>query len=300
MCPGKEDACYSILNCKCHTSYVLCIYVSETSASSIQDSTPSGIANVWHSSTHTCISTQAHAQTRHRQTQTNTHTHTKDIDTHKQTHKYTLHNSQVPLRDRKQWLSDRASSLQKLDASMLQVGVVVRQIDAFNQEQEVSAWGFGLGSLCFAVARRTHATCCRWVWLLGQLMQWTTKNKRFRPRGPLLCNSQTHPCYVLQVGLFVSRVGQNHIYMRCIYGVISRELTKYTVIHSVYIRFWPTLLMRRTDATNTQKQVAALSGLLPCGESGKTPVHVRCLQHGKNSLRLFPAGSSSMVSLHRK
>jgi len=39
----------------------------------------------------------------------------------------------------------------------------------------------------------------------------------------------------------VSRVGQNHIYIRCIYGIFGREITKYTVIYGVYIRFWPTL-----------------------------------------------------------
>jgi hypothetical protein len=31
------------------------------------------------------------------------------------------------------------------------------------------------------------------------------------------------------------------IYIRCIYGVFGREITKYTVIYGVYIRFWPTL-----------------------------------------------------------
>ena len=39
----------------------------------------------------------------------------------------------------------------------------------------------------------------------------------------------------------MSRVGQNHIYIRCIYGIFGREITKYTVIYGVYIRFWPTL-----------------------------------------------------------
>jgi len=35
------------------------------------------------------------------------------------------------------------------------------------------------------------------------------------------------------------------IYIRCIYGIFGREITKYTVIYGVYIRFWPTL---RTNA----------------------------------------------------
>ena len=31
------------------------------------------------------------------------------------------------------------------------------------------------------------------------------------------------------------------IYIRCIYGNFGREITKYTVIYGVYIRFWPIL-----------------------------------------------------------
>jgi hypothetical protein len=33
------------------------------------------------------------------------------------------------------------------------------------------------------------------------------------------------------------------IYIRCIYGVFGREITRYTVIYGVYIRFWHTLYM---------------------------------------------------------
>ena len=31
------------------------------------------------------------------------------------------------------------------------------------------------------------------------------------------------------------------IYIRCIYAIFGGEITKYTVIYGVYIRFWPTL-----------------------------------------------------------
>ena len=41
--------------------------------------------------------------------------------------------------------------------------------------------------------------------------------------------------------LRIIRVGQNHRYIRCIYGIFGREVTKYTVTYGVYIRFWPTL-----------------------------------------------------------
>ena len=32
-----------------------------------------------------------------------------------------------------------------------------------------------------------------------------------------------------------------YIYIRCIYGIFGWEITKYTIIYGVYIRFWPTL-----------------------------------------------------------
>jgi len=31
------------------------------------------------------------------------------------------------------------------------------------------------------------------------------------------------------------------IYIQCIYGIFGREITKYTIMYSAYIRFWPTL-----------------------------------------------------------
>jgi hypothetical protein len=31
------------------------------------------------------------------------------------------------------------------------------------------------------------------------------------------------------------------IYIRCIYGIFDREMTKYTVIYGVHTRFWPNL-----------------------------------------------------------
>jgi len=37
------------------------------------------------------------------------------------------------------------------------------------------------------------------------------------------------------------------IYIRSIYGIFGREITKYSVIYGVYIRFWPTLLIYTVD-----------------------------------------------------
>jgi len=42
------------------------------------------------------------------------------------------------------------------------------------------------------------------------------------------------------------RVGQS-IYTRCIHGIFGREITEYTIIYGVHIRFWPTLCMYRVD-----------------------------------------------------
>jgi hypothetical protein len=38
------------------------------------------------------------------------------------------------------------------------------------------------------------------------------------------------------------------MYIRCIYGVVGMEITKYTVIHGVYIRFWPALRIFSSSA----------------------------------------------------
>jgi len=49
---------------------------------------------------------------------------------------------------------------------------------------------------------------------------------------------QTLHSYVC-VGTFVGLT--RTMYIRCIYSIFGREITKYTVIYGVYIRFWPTL-----------------------------------------------------------
>jgi len=36
------------------------------------------------------------------------------------------------------------------------------------------------------------------------------------------------------------------IYIRFVYDIFGREITKYTVIYGAYIRFWPALDMFRT------------------------------------------------------
>ena len=55
---------------------------------------------------------------------------------------------------------------------------------------------------------------------------------------------EPEPAALSVAQLLISRVGQNHIYIRCTYGIFGLEITKYTVYIHVYIRFWPTLLIR--------------------------------------------------------
>jgi len=50
------------------------------------------------------------------------------------------------------------------------------------------------------------------------------------------------------------------IYIRCIYGIFGREITKYTVIYGVYVRFWPTLKMMRATTSVFRKVLKALFG----------------------------------------
>jgi len=40
------------------------------------------------------------------------------------------------------------------------------------------------------------------------------------------------------------------INIRCIYGIFGREITKYTVIYGVYMRFWPTLCIYDVNTVN--------------------------------------------------
>ena len=69
----------------------------------------------------------------------------------------------------------------------------------------------------------------------------------------------------------MSRVGQNHIYIRCKYGISGWEITRYTVISSVYIRFWPTLFMSHESKVRTPKR-GAESVVLSCAP-GSDSVH---------------------------
>jgi hypothetical protein len=75
-----------------------------------------------------------------------------------------------------------------------------------------------------------------------------------RPRVATKSGAQTHS---LCLGL------ARTIYIRFIYGFFGREITKYTAIYGVYIRFWPTLPVlferhevgRQKDVKNRQARL---------------------------------------------
>jgi len=61
----------------------------------------------------------------------------------------------------------------------------------------------------------------------------------------------------------MSRVGQNHTYIRCIYVNFGREVTIHTVIYRVHIRLWPTLHMRPAQLQTPATHLLTSMPLLP-------------------------------------
>ena len=59
--------------------------------------------------------------------------------------------------------------------------------------------------------------------------------------GRILRRCKVTPCIILYVLICVGLA--RTMYIRCTYGIFSREGTKYTVVYDVHIRFWPTLHM---------------------------------------------------------
>ena len=53
------------------------------------------------------------------------------------------------------------------------------------------------------------------------------------------------------------------IYIQCMYGNFGREITKFTVIYGVYIRFWPTLHVCETQVDVSQHFLHQELSVLP-------------------------------------
>jgi len=66
---------------------------------------------------------------------------------------------------------------------------------------------------------------------------------------------------IVRTCLHIYWVVQNHvIFIRCVYGIFSREITIHTVIYGAHIRFWPTLhtyhcVSHPVSPTNSKNEV---------------------------------------------
>jgi len=89
--------------------------------------------------------------------------------------------------------------------------------------------------VCYCVPSRYALFCYK---LCSHRADIDGANLDSRPIWPPATDSACcqHCSYCFKSGLARS------IYIRCVYGVFGREITTYTVIYGVYIRFWPTLL----------------------------------------------------------
>ena len=67
-----------------------------------------------------------------------------------------------------------------------------------------------------------------------------------RCRYTVLANPRWDACFAFLLGVKSTRTQGTYlglartVYIRCIHGIHGREISKYTVIYGVYIRFWPT------------------------------------------------------------
>ena len=89
-----------------------------------------------------------------------------------------------------------------------------------------------------------HNTVCHWCWPIQEAGQPPRNQKG--SAGVQLEMVALGWIWTVPPGAAVTSVGlARTIYIRCVYGIFGREITIYTVIHGVYIRFWPTLHISR-------------------------------------------------------
>ena len=84
------------------------------------------------------------------------------------------------------------------------------------------------------------ASLLQWtVQACASLQQWTVQASSLLQWTVQACYSASLLQWTVQGYTFVGLA--RTIYIRCIYGIFGREITKYTVIYSVNLRFWATL-----------------------------------------------------------
>ena len=89
----------------------------------------------------------------------------------------------------------------------------------------IHAWRISLLCKGFSSTHGVHTLLC---------MAWPTLHMQ-RQYGRTIRS----PCCCTYSGM------ARTIYIRCIYGMFGREITKYTVIYGAYLRFWSTLHILR-------------------------------------------------------
>ena len=122
------------------------------------------------------------------------------------------------------------------------------------------------GHAPFVLVLLSQDICHCDIWYIGTFGHWYIWTRS-------VCFSASLPRYlslwymVMAVPFVVSLwIGlARTIYIRCTYGMFGREITKYTVIHNVYVRFWPTLLVNVYPQVSTRKPLGENTSFLWIG-----------------------------------
>ena len=84
-------------------------------------------------------------------------------------------------------------------------------------------------------------------------------------------------------------------YKRCTYGIFGREITIHTVIHGVYIRFWPTQYVRSYMVCIRYVYIQfwpcfafPQSPLPPCYTRTHTHTHIHTRTHTRTHIHTYP------------
>jgi hypothetical protein len=95
----------------------------------------------------------------------------------------------------------------------------------------------------YSVKMHTRSKCPDRYLTLRRLLMHTAST-----RPSLICFAAT------SMNVLLSFLGlARTMYLRCIYGISGREITKYTVTYVVCIRFWPTLLIFQETSEHNRK-----------------------------------------------
>ena len=126
-----------------------------------------------------------------------------------------------------------------------------------------------------------------WAWINAGAVRWNPTAYEIGVNSVILWNQSTLPHTVFKAEDYalnsVSVQLARTIYIRCIYDIFGRKITKYTVIYSVCIRFWPILC-------KWDKLLKPLASALMCRKRGlfhtmKTKAD-RCVRQLRQGIKL--------------